>query len=381
MSVKTEHSNFVMLGDYIELCDERNNSEEYTLDDVRGISILKKLIPTKADMQDVSLSPYKLLKPREFSYVTVTSRNGGKISLAINDSEETFIVSSSYLVFRSINTEKLLPEYLYLLLSREEFDRFSRFNSWGSARETFDWSEFCRIQIPLPDPVIQQELVDTYNGLKALAEQNEALSKPLAEACQAYIVDCRKKYPEVELGGYIYSCDERNNLGKYTLDDVRGISILKKLIPTKADMQDVSLSPYKLLKPREFCYVTVTSRNGGKISLAINGFDETYILSSSYEVFRCIDEETLLPEYLFVLLSREEFDRYSRFNSWGSARETFDWSELCRVHIPLPPTEIQQAIVNIYHCAEEAKNIANEAREKMKSLGPALVQRAINGNC
>ena len=84
-------------------------------------------------------------------------------------------------------------------------------------------------------------------------------------------------------------------------------------------------------------------------------------------------------EFLFLLLSREEFDRYSRFNSWGSARETFDWSELCRVRIPLPPSEVQQAIVNLYNCAEEAKKISNEVRKKIKTLCPALVQRAING--
>lgn len=243
----------------------------------------------------------------------------------------------------------------------------------------FSWSEMCDMQIPLPTIEVQRELVDTYNGLKALAEQNEALIKPLTEACQAYIVDCKKKYPVVEIGQHIGPCDERNSQKKYTIDDVRGISILKKLIPTKADMQDVSLSPYKLLKPQQFSYVTVTSRNGEKISLALNSSDKTYIVSSSYEVFRCIDEEKLLPEYLFLILSREAFDRFSRFNSWGSARETFDWNELCRVRIPLPPTEVQKAIVNIHNCAEEAKKIANESREKMKTLCPALVQRAING--
>ena len=71
-------------------------------------------------------------------------------------------------------------------------------------------------------------------------------------------------------------------------------------------------------------------------------------------------------------------DRYSRFNSWGSARETFGWSELCRVKIPLPPIEEQRSIVNIYTCLEEAKKIASEAREKLKTLCPALVQRAAN---
>ena len=329
-------------------------------------------------MKDVSLSPYKLLKPREFSYVTVTSRNGGKISLAINDTNETYIVSSSYINYKCKDYNTLLPEYLFLLLSRGEFDRYSRFNSWGSARETFDWSEMCRIEIPLPSIEVQKELVATYNGLKSIADQNEALIEPLTKACEAMVVDCKNKYPEVTLGEYIEECDERNSGGKYTLNDVRGISIQKNLILTKADMKDVSLSPYKLLKPREFSYVTVTSRNGGKISLAINDTNETYIVSSSYVNYKCKDYNTLLPEYLFLLLSRGEFDRYSRFNSWGSARETFDWSELCRVKIPLPPLEVQQSVVSLYTCLEEAKKIASEAREQLKTICPALVQKAAN---
>ena len=382
MSAKN-NAKWVRLGDYIELCDERNSDGEYTVDDVRGISIQKNLIFTKADMQGVSLSPYKLLKPREFSYVTVTSRKGGKISLAINDTANTYIVSSSYVNFRSKNINILLPEYLFLLLSRSEFDRYARFNSWGSARETFDWSELCRVEIPLPDINVQKELVATYNGLKALAEQNEALIEPLSKACEAFIVDCKAKYPMVELSNgqddYIEICDERNSEAKYTLDNVRGISIQKKLIPTKADMKDVSLIPYKLLRPYEFSYVTVTSRNGGKISLAMNDTgNTTYIVSSSYENFCCKDCNKLMPEYLYLLLSRSEFDRYARFNSWGSARETFDWSELCRVKIPLPPLEVQQSVVDLYKCLEEAKKIASEAREKLKTLCSALVQKAAN---
>ena len=56
-----------------------------------------------------------------------------------------------------------------------------------------------KILIPVPQIDIQQELVDVYNGLKALAEQNEALIEPLNKACEAFIVDCKAKYPEVEL--------------------------------------------------------------------------------------------------------------------------------------------------------------------------------------
>ena len=196
MSVNNGHNNLISLGDYIELCDERNSEGKYTLDDIRGISTEKKFIDTKANLDGVSLSAYKVVQKDEFAYVSDTSRRGDKIALGLNTTNNPVLISSIYTTFRTIDSKKLLPIYLYLFFTREEFDRYSRFNSWVSARETFDWSEFCRIQIPLPDIETQQELVDTYNGLKALAEQNEALIQPLTEACQAYIVDCKKKYPE-----------------------------------------------------------------------------------------------------------------------------------------------------------------------------------------
>jgi type I restriction enzyme S subunit len=375
MSVNIEYNTLVPLGDYIELCDERNSNGVYMLDDVRGISILKKLISTKADMQEVSVIPYKLLRPRQFSYVTVTSRNGGKISLAINDSDETYLVSSSYEVFKTKNTDELLPEYLYILLSREEFDRLSRFHSWGSARETFDWSELCRIQIPLPDIDVQRELVATYNGLKALAEQNEALVKPLTEACQAYIVDCKKKYPLVELGEYIEEHDVRNSDNR--IRAVKSVSVTKEFKETGAKVNKDELEGYKIVPPRYLSYVQ-TTKNEKCFANALNTTKETYVVTQVNKVIRSKDESVLNIEFLHLIFRSVEFDRYAIFNSWGSARETFDWNELCRVRIPIPPPEVQQAILNLYNCAEEAKKIATEAREKMKNLCPALVQRAIN---
>ena len=78
----------VKLGDLLELCDERNSDLKYDLSDVRGISIKKVFIDTKADMEGVSLKPYILVKPDSFAYVTVTSRNGEKITIAHNDTKK-----------------------------------------------------------------------------------------------------------------------------------------------------------------------------------------------------------------------------------------------------------------------------------------------------
>jgi len=370
MSVNKEYSNLVRLGDYITQRREKNDNLSVP---IKGVTSSGFISPRQ---KGANTTLYNVFYKHDFVFNPARMELN---SIFLNLEYNQAICSSLYEIFYVNKTEELLPEYLNLFIKRDEFARYCWYDAIGSARNYFRVANLQDIRFPLPDIDTQQELVDTYNGLKALAEDNEALVKPLTEACQAYIVDCKKKYPEVELGEYIVELDERNTDGKYTIDDVKGISILKKLIPTKADMNGVSLSPYKLLKPNEFSYVTVTSRNGGKISLAINDSDKTYIVSSSYKVFRSKNAKELLPEYLFLLISRDEFDRFSRFNSWGSARETFDWEELCRVTITIPSPDVQQAIVNLYNCAEEAKKIASEAREKMKTLCPALVQRAING--
>lgn len=367
----------MQLGEYIEPCDERNSDGKYTLDDVRGISTDKKFIPTKANMDGVSLTSYKVVNPNEFAYVADTSRRGDKIALALNSTSTAVLISSIYTTFRSKDIKKLLPDYLYLIMCRSEFDRYSRFNSWGSARETFDWSEFCRTEIPLPSIEVQQELVDTYNGLKALAEQNEALIEPLSKACEAFIVDCKSKYPEVELGGYIEESIEQNENMVYGLEDVRGVSIQKEFIDTKANMDNVPLNKYKIVRNDMFAFNVNTARMGDKFAIALCK-NSTYLVSSIYGVFRCKDKSVLLPEFLHIKMKRSDFDRYVRFNSWGSARETFTMSEMADVKIPLPPIEVQQSVVNLFNSLEEAKKIASEAREKLKTLCPALVQRAAN---
>ncbi len=90
-------------------------------------------------------------------------------------------MSPAYYIFKIKENEKnnLFGYYLEMLLTRNEFGRLAWFHTDSSIRGNLLTSELNDILIPLPDPVIQQELVDTYNGLKALAEQNDALIKPL----------------------------------------------------------------------------------------------------------------------------------------------------------------------------------------------------------
>ena len=86
-----------------------------TLDFVRGISTDKEFIDTKSEYGRVSLSNYKIVSPNEIAFISDTSRRGDKISLAINSSKETYLVSSISTVFRT-NSDHLIPQYLFFVL-------------------------------------------------------------------------------------------------------------------------------------------------------------------------------------------------------------------------------------------------------------------------
>ncbi|WP_277236115.1 restriction endonuclease subunit S [Phocaeicola salanitronis] len=368
---------WVRLGDYIEQCDERNHNNQYSIETIKGISTNKLFIDTKANLDGVPLQSYKLVSPRYFAYVPDTSRRGDKVALAFNNSGDTYLISSIYCVFKVAKPIELVPEFLYLFFLRPEFDRYARYNSWGSAREVFSWEDMCNILIPLPSVAEQQKVVNAWRAFREIKEQNEDKAVPLMQLCRSYIQELKHKYPMQEIGPYINESNERNWNGNFTANEVRGIATSKGLIETKANLDGVSLDSYKLVKPKEIAFVPDTSRRGDKMSLGLNDSDKTYIVSSISSVFR-VNEENILPNFLYLWFCRPEFDRYARFNSWGSAREAFSFEDMKRCKVPIPPIEVQQAIVNIYKCANEAKQIAEEADRLSREVCPALLQHVIN---
>ena len=233
---ETKTTKWVRLGDYIEVFDKRNTEgEPYPF---YGINKDKTFMPTVADTNELDNTKYKVVERDSFVFSGMQTGRDVCIRIALFDKESPVIISPAYTTFRIKDTNELLPEFLFLQFNREESDRYGWFLSDGSIRSNLDWDRFCDIEIPLPDIEVQRELVATYNGLKALAEQNEALLPRLSAACHAYIVDCRAKYPAVPLGEYIEQCDERAG-DNFTVDDVIGISIIGKTKCTFLEKRNV----------------------------------------------------------------------------------------------------------------------------------------------
>ncbi len=268
------------LGELIVLNDERNYSGKYALNYVKGISTDKSFIDTKANLDGVSLDSYKVVNPGEFSYVPDTSRRGEKIALAFNNTKEPILISSIYTTFKISRIDLLSPVYLFMYFNRTEFDRYSRFNSWGSARETFSWDDFCDIEITLPPIDQQRKFVDIYLALLNNLATYQSKVDELKLVCDGYLDKLRGENNSIKIGEFIEQCDERNTKGFYSLTNVVGISTEKTFIDTKADMNGVNLESYKVVEKDVFAYVPDTSRRGDKIAVALNTDDKVLLISS-----------------------------------------------------------------------------------------------------
>lgn len=361
-------------GDLIELNIIKNESCLYGEEDAIGVNIDKVILPMRGSNDSKNYDKFNLVPPKHFAY---NPRGSRKLGLGFNDTEKTYIITFNDNVFRIKDSAQniVLDIYLFMYLSRKEWDRRAEYISWGSSTEVFDWNIFCDEEIELPNLSIQRKYVDIYKAMVANQQAYERGLEDLKLTCDAYIENLRRRIPCERIGRYITECNAKNDIS-LTLDFVRGISTDKEFIDTKANMDGVSLSNYKIVSPNEIAFISDTSRRGDKISLAINSSKETYLVSSISTVFRT-NSDHLIPQYLFLFFLRSEFNRYSRFHSWGSARETFDWDAMCDVQIPIPDIEIQKSIAEMYTVYNKRKKINEQLKAQFKNICPILIRGSL----
>ena len=368
------------LGELIELVEETNSRGMYGPKDVRGMTITKEIIPTKADVANTDLRKFLVVHPDEFVFNPRT--HGKKIGFGYNNTKECFLISWNNIAFRvksdALNT--VIPSYLFLHFNREEWDREACFCSWGSSTEVFSWEALCDMKLTLPSIEQQRKYVNVYLALQNNLAAYQSKVEELKLVCDGYLDKLKSENEKLKIGEFIEQYDKRNSDNRLKLNSVKGISTEKSFIDTKADMNGVGLTSYKVVETNTFVYVPDTSRRGDKIAIALNRGEEPVLVSSIYTTFNSKDTSKLLPVYLFIFFDRPEFDRYARFNSWGSAREVFTMDDMNDVEIPIPNIYVQREIVNIHKCYIERQRIAEALKEQLKNICPVLIRGSLLEN-
>lgn len=361
-----------MLGDFLKFYSQQCDIPDLTESDVSGVNKDKEFFePSKQVGADTS--KYKIVPPNHFACNLMHVGRDKILPIALNHTQKEKIVSPAYTVFSIIQGTPLLTDYFFIMLKSEERDRAFWFNTDSSVRDGMSLKDFCAIEIDLPPLAIQQKYVDVYNAMIANQQCYERGLDDLKLVCDAYIEELRRKTPSEFLGKYIHQKSDKNSNNE--IKNVMGLSTKKEFREAQSRVNKKELSNYKIVRQNDFAFVPTTD-TWKVLAFAYNHFNEDIVVSPIYVVFS-VEISKILPEYLAMWLSRKEFDRYARFNSWGSARENFSFDDMCNVEIPIPSIEIQQSIVDIYKVYLQRKEINERLKEQIKSICPILIKGSL----
>lgn len=362
----------IKIGKLIEPYNQKCNIPNLTVNDVSGINRSKEFFePSKQVGKDTS--NYKVVPPRYFACNLMHVGRDIVLPISYNHSNVNKIVSPAYNVFKIIRNDLILDEYFFMYLKSDEKDRYFWFNTDSSVRDGMDWETFCDVEIELPSIDVQKKYVNIYKQMcRNLDNYKDGLDE-LKLMCEATVEDAKKKYKKELLSDYIFRVDERNS--DNSIKVVKGVSTSKEFRDPTSKVNKDELSSYKIVRPRQISFVQ-TTHNEKVFANAINDFGYDIVVSSVNEVFYT-DENKILPEYLVLFFARKEFDRYARFNSWGSARETFTWEDLKDVYISIPPINEQQAIVKLFESYKKRKSMCDEITKCINAICPLLINGSL----
>lgn len=365
------------LGGLIELVEETNSNGLYGPEDVRGISNLKEMMRTKADLNGRDLSKFQIVRPGNFVFNHRTSRNGSKFSITYNYESKPFIFTEDYVVFRIKEecNDVLLKEWLYMYFCRSEFDRFVITNSWGSSTEFYNWQDLCDLEITLPSLALQRKFVNVYLALQNNLAVYQSKAEDLKLVCDGYLDKLKDECEKMKVGDLLEAVDKRNTELKFS--GVQGININKQFFPTVANIDESSTRNYKIVEQNQFAFSGMQTGRDKCIRIALNEEERPIIVSPAYTVLKIMDEDRVLTHYIMMWFSRKQIDRYGWFASDASIRSNLDLERFYEMSIPIPDISVQREIVNIHKCYIERQRIAARLKEQLNNLCPILIKGSL----
>lgn len=362
------------LGQLIELTTELNSENKFGPDDVRGMTITKQIIPTKADVSTTDLRKFLVIRPREFVFNPRT--HGKHIGFGFNDTNESFIISWNNMGFRvkTAQQDVVLPEYLFLHFNRNEWDREACYRSWGSSTEVFSWDAICEMKLDLPPIPIQQEYVDIYNAMVANQQSYERGLEDLKLVIDAELDLIKQSSPIKPVRELLQEIDVRNDSGE--LSNVQGINITKRFMPSIADTNGVNLSNYKVVRKGQFAFSGMQTGRDECIRIALFTEEEPIIISPAYSVFE-VKDKSIMAEYIMMWFSRAESDRRGWFMSDSSIRTNLDLERFYEIKIPVPEMQLQKVLVELYSVYRARRSISEKLKSQIKYICPILIKGSL----
>ena len=280
------------------------------------------------------------------------------------------------------DTEKVLPQFLYYVLSSEKFFLYDIQNSKGAKMPRGSKDAVMKFEIPLPPIEVQREIVrilDNFTNLTA-----ELTAELTARKTQyAYY---RDKLLKAETNAHKYKLGEIATVTKLAgfeftnymtysengnIIALRGLNVKNGRLDLH-DVKYVDKSDFSKLERSKlhigdmlFTYVGTVGQ------VAIVDEEDKYYLAPNVALIRC-DKEVLLPQYMKYYFQTTRFwDKEIRRLLQSSSMQNNPMEKIRKFEIAVPPLDVQNRIVNVLDNFEKICSDLNiglpaeiEARQK-----------------
>lgn len=141
-------------------------------------------IDSIAKKEGLDLSNYKIVRPDEFACVLMKVGRDVRLTVALNNSCDYFLISPAYYSFQVSGIDR---NYFMAFVSRSEFERRAWFSCDTSARGSLSWEEFINLKIPESSNYNQKIISKLSLALLEKQEINEKLKEQIKSICPILI--------------------------------------------------------------------------------------------------------------------------------------------------------------------------------------------------
>lgn len=350
----------VKLGDYIqEEGTKYNISDKTKTYGILGVNNQTGIFDAYEENGSKIKQKYKKMQVGWIAYNPYRVNVG---SIGIRTEEHLFeYISPAYVVF-SCKTG-LLPEFLFLLMKTDLFNKIIRENTTGSVRQNLNYSVLSNLQIPLPSLGEQNKIIAAYRATIAQAKQYSTQAKDIDKQIEKYLnisLGIEESSVKKHESGKLYFMSS-NQLTRWDVWNVSANGYSKKYplhyLHNVITMQSGKFLPSKAQKGgeynvyggngltgthNEFCFTgkrIVIGRVGeycGNVHLIDGNY---WITDNALKVDKIADEVTW--DFLAIALQALNINQYRSISAQPSISQT----KILQLQIPIPPLHTQNEIV------------------------------------
>ena len=295
--------------------------------------------------------------------------------------------SKDVLVFRSINTDSLLPEFLHLLLWQKDFFDYDMSTFTGTGRPRGDKNELLKYPIPVPTLSEQRALIDGFNRLTDEINSKRQQIAALKESVKSRFVEMFGDPVDNPKGWSIKTLEElgdfKNGLNyrKATGYTVKCLSVRdfkdRRVIGGVDVLSDISISvkPSREYLLRDGDIVFVRSNGNSNLTgrcLAVYPHGGKAVFSGFCIRFR-LAEKQLNADYLLDFFKSESIRK--AIQGRGPNIKNISQPILASLKVPLPPLSLQQEFADFAAEADKSQFALEQEVDALSAERDALLDR------